>query len=252
MKVIIIDDEEPARNNLKQIIKDNFKDVLIIGEADSVKTGVKILSKITPDVLFLDVNLMDGSGFNILEQINKNKIDFHVIFITAYDTYAIKAFQFNALDYILKPIEINQLKKALEKAQNLSNDMFISKKEFEIIINNYEENDNNKKLAIRETNKISFVPLKDIVRCQADINYTRLFFKDGSTKVVSKSLKIYENQLPDSMFYRVHQSDIINLNYVKEFVKNDGGYLILHDGTEIKISRRRKTDFLQMLKQRFS
>ncbi len=248
IKTIIIDDEAPARNNLKQIIKDNFNDILITGEADSVKTGIVLLNKTTPDLVFLDINLSDGNGFNILEMIEN--ISFQIIFITAYDEYAIKAFQFNALDYILKPIEIHHLEKALKKVKEMLQHNYITQNELNFILDNYSKKDEDKKLAIHEANKITFASLNDIMWCKADGNYTVFFFLDGSSKLTSKTLKMIELQLPESMFYRTHQSSIINLNYVKEYNKEDGGYIVLSDNTKVNIARRRKEDFLNKLKKR--
>ncbi len=244
IKVVIIDDEKPARDNLKEIIRVNFRNVAIIGEAESVETGIALLTNIHPDVLFLDINLSDGSGFTILEMMPD--ISFHVIFITAYDEYAVKSFQFNALDYILKPIDIHLLEKGIEKVKNASQHQYITKKELAVVLDDYSKNDEEKRLSLRESNKISFVNIKEIVRCEADSNYTVFHFIDKTQKVTSKTLKTYEELLPKSMFYRVNKSEIINLNYVKEYDK--GGYILLQDGTSINVSRRKREDFINNLK----
>lgn len=246
MKVIIIDDEKSVRNNLKQIIEENFNEVIIVGEAHSVKSGLELIHETTPDLVLLDINLTDGSGFNLLEK--APTIDFQTIFITAYDEFAIKAFQFNAIDYILKPIDSESLVKGIEKAKSLTNKNFITKDELEIVLSNYNKNDEEKCLAIHESSKISFVDLKDIIRCTADSNYTIFHFSDTSKKITSKTLKYYEQILPKSMFYRVSASCIVNLKYVKEYYK--GGSVLLKDGTEIDVSRRRKDDFLTVLKDK--
>lgn len=250
LKTVIIDDEAPARNNLKQIIKDNFNDVLLIGEADSVKTGVALIEKIKPELVLLDINLSDGMGFNILEALDD--INFQIIFVTAYDSYAIKAFEFNALDYILKPIEVKQLGKALEKAKKLVSHKYITKEELEVVLDNYNKKEEDMKLAIYEASTISFVAVKDIVWCEADGNYTTFYFADGTKKVATKTLKMIELQLPGSLFYRVHQSNVINLNFVKEYCKEEGGYVVLTDNTKINIARRRKDEFLKILQEKFS
>ncbi|MFT6244976.1 MAG: two-component system LytT family response regulator [Salibacteraceae bacterium] len=246
MKIIIIDDETSVRNNLKQIIETDVKEATVIGEAHSVKTGLQLIKDTDPDLLLLDINLTDGSGFGLLE--DAPSIDFQVIFITAYDEFAIKAFQFNAIDYLLKPIDSNLLVKGIEKAQNLTNKNFITKKELQTVLNSYSKVDEDKQLALHESSKISFVELRDIVRCTADSNYTIFHFANATQKVTSKTLKNYEQILPKSMFYRVSPSCIVNLKYVKEYFK--GGSVLLKDGTEIEISRRRKEDFLNVLKQR--
>ncbi len=247
LKVIIIDDEEPIRDSLKKIIKNDFSDISIIGEADSVISGLTLLKERSPDVVLLDINLPDGSGFNLLEQ--TSIINFQVIFITAYDQYAIKAFEFNALDYILKPINVGHLNKALEKAKKVLKHNFITKEELDIILNNYSKNDEDRQLILRESDKISFVSLKDIIRCQSDNSYTTFYFKDKTKKVISKTLKTYERLLPKTLFYRVNLSCVINLKYIKEYNKSEGGYVLLKDGNRIEVSRRRKTDLLKMLEQ---
>ena len=139
IKAVIIDDETPARNNLKQIITDNFSYVKIIGEADSVVTGVKLLNTLTPDLVLLDINLSDGSGFKLLEKLND--INFKVVFVTAYDSYAIKAFKFNALDYLLKPVKTDLLSEALEKVEKAVNKNYITQEDLKLFLDNYSKND---------------------------------------------------------------------------------------------------------------
>ncbi len=244
IKAVIIDDEAPARSNLNQILKDNFDDVVVLDEADSVASGVELLNRVGTDVVFLDIDLSDGTGFNVLE--NVDDINFQIIFITAYNNYAIKAFRFNALDYILKPIELELLEEAIKKLRSKVGNGFITKNELKIMLDNYNKKDEEKQLAISEANKIAFVPLVEIVMCKADSNYTLLYLKDGSQKVTSKTLKRYEELLPSAMFYRVNMSYIINLKEVKEYSKE--GYVQLKDGTSLEVSRRRKADFMEVLK----
>ncbi len=248
IKTVIIDDEAPARNILKQIIADKFRDVELIGEADSVATGVALIESTKPELVLLDINLSDGLGFNILEQIEE--INFQVIFVTAYDTYAIKAFQFNALDYILKPIKIDQLLTALTKAKKIVGDTFITKAELKVFIDNYTKGEEDRKIAIREASKISYIIIKDIVRLKGEGSYTTFHLKDQTKIVSSKTLKVYEELLPESLFYRVHQSDMVNMDYVKAYNKEEGGYAILTDDTRIDVARRRKEAFLEALNQR--
>ncbi len=250
MNIIIIDDETPARNNLKQIIKDNFKDANVIGEADSVKTGLELLNQTKTDIVLLDINLSDGSGFNILEQV-KN-INFQVIFVTAYNDYAIKAFKFNALDYVLKPIELSQLTRVFDKARELLNDDFITKEELNIVLDNYSKKDEDKKLVIQEFNKVSFVAIKKIIKFISDGSYTTIYLNDNTKLTCSKTIKVYQELLPESMFYRVHNSSLINMNYVSEFNKEDGGYVVMSDGSHVQISRRRKNEFFRILTEKFS
>ena len=248
MKVIIIDDEKSVRNNLKQIITDNFSYVKIIGEADSVVTGVKLLNTLTPDLVLLDINLSDGSGFKLLEKLND--INFKVVFVTAYDSYAIKAFKFNALDYLLKPVKTDLLSEALEKVEKAVNKNYITQEDLKLFLDNYSKNDEERTIVINEANKISYIPVKEITKLKGEGNYTKFYLNDGRELTVSKTLKIYQELLPEALFYRANQSYIININYVKEYHKEDGGYIILNDGSNIGLSRRRKDDFLKMMAQR--
>ena len=248
IRAVIIDDETPARNNLKQIITDNFSYVKIIGEADSVVTGVKLLNTLTPDLVLLDINLSDGSGFNLLEKLNE--INFKVVFVTAYDSYAIKAFKFNALDYLLKPVKTDLLSEALEKVEKAVNKNYITQEDLKLFLDNYSKNDEDRTIVINEANKISYIPVKEITKLKGEGNYTKFYLNNGRELTVSKTLKIYQELLPEALFYRVNQSYIININFVKEYHKEDGGYIILNDGSNIGLSRRRKDDFLKMMAQR--
>ncbi len=246
MKIVIIDDEKSVRNNLRQIINEDFAGLIIVGEAHSVKSGIELIEEVKPDLVLLDINLADGSGFTLLEQVAI--IDFQTIFITAYDEFAIKAFQFNAIDYVLKPVESESLGRGIDKAKKLTNKKIITKSELEAILSDYTKNDEEKRLAIHESGKISYVDLKDMIRCTADSNYTVFHFSDTSQKTTSKTLKYYEKILPKSMFYRVSPSCIVNLKCTKEYRK--GGSVLLSDGVEVDVSRRRKDDFLAVLKER--
>ena len=248
IKAVIIDDETPARNNLKQIITDNFSYVKIIGEADSVVTGVKLLNTLTPDLVLLDINLSDGSGFKLLEKLND--INFKVVFVTAYDSYAIKAFKFNALDYLLKPVKTDLLSEALEKVEKAVNKNYITQEDLKLFLDNYSKNDEDRTIVINEANKISYIPVKEITKLKGEGNYTKFYLNNGRELTVSKTLKIYQELLPEALFYRVNQSYIININFVKEYHKEDGGYIILNDGSNIGLSRRRKDYFLKMMAQR--
>ncbi len=248
IKAVIIDDETPARNNLKQIASDNFIKVEIIGEADSVKTGLELLNTVSPDLLLLDINLSDGSGFNLLEKLNH--INFKVVFVTAYDSYAIKAFKFNALDYLLKPVNTNQLKEIIEKTETAVRKNYLTKEDFKLFLDNYSKTEEHRTIAINESNKVLYMPVKEVVKLKGDGNYTVFYLQDGREITASKTLKKFQELLPDTLFFRVHQSYLINVDYVKEYRKEDGGYVILKDNSQIGLSRRRKDEFLQMMSKR--
>lgn len=251
MNIVIVDDEKPARDNLKNILTNNFDDINIIGEAHSVATALELLRSTKElDLLLLDINLTDGSGFNILEQIEE--VSFKVVFVTAYDSYAIKAFIFNALDYLLKPIELKQLKRVFEKLQQIDAKSYITKQELNHILDNFSKNDQERKIVVHESNKINFIGCSEIIYLTSKGNYTYLYLKNNKKILSSSTLKIYQEMLPESIFIRVHKSFIININYVSAYAKDDGGFIEMTDGSIVCISRRRKNEFLEKLKSRFS
>ncbi len=241
LKAVIIDDVAQARDNLKTDISSYCDEVEIIGEADGVVSGAKLIKETKPQLVFLDIQMQDGSGFDLLEILPD--LDFKVIFTTASDEYAIKAFKFSATDYLLKPVDPDELMAAVEKAHDqttdkasidLLKDKMSSKKEF-------------KRLALHTLDKIHIVEITDIVRCESSVNYTTFFFTDGKKLLVTKTLKEYDTMLSDKGFYRVHQSHLINVNLVKEFVKTDGGYLVMKDGSNVPVSTRKKAVVMDMI-----
>ena len=244
MKTVIIDDEKPAREYLNSLIKKYFNDQInVIGEADSVSAGIEILSKLEVDLVFLDINLFDGSGFNILEEIKQ--INFQVIFITAYNDYAIRAFRVNALDYILKPINIDDLRSAIQKAKQNFNEGQ-NKTIIEALVNLQLEQ-KNRRIAIHENDGIRFVNISQIVRCKSDNNYTEIYLADGEKIISSKTLKDYCMMLEDQGFFRIHQSHLVRLSYIKKILKRDGVQVELENGDILDVSRRKKEALSQKL-----
>ncbi len=245
IRAIIVDDERPARDNLKTLLERNFNNIKIVGEANSCKMGIEVLNNIPTDLLFLDIDLTDGSGFNILEALDK--ISFQVIFVTAYDEYAIKAFKYSALDYILKPINLGELHHAIEKMEELISKDQPSQLDLQAILNNLQTKEEDRRIAITDKQEIRFVNVSDIVRCQSDNNYTKIYLLNGERYVVSKTLKEYENLLPQSKFFRVHQSHLVNMDHVSKFLREEGGYVVMRNGDQLEISRRKKEDFFKKM-----
>ena len=240
MNVIIIDDEELARENLSGILNEHFPSLNVIGEADSVDSGIDLLTHKKVDLVFLDINLFDGSGFTILQSL-KN-VDFQVVFVTAYNDFAIQAFRVNALDYILKPINIDELGQAVAKAiANFENKAtnWIN----ESVNNGFE----NQRLAIKENHGIRFVDITDIAYCKADSNYSEIYLKSGERILSSRTLKEYAEILENYDFYRIHHSHIINLSIVKRIIKQDGIFVELMEGKILEVSRRRKVGLMLKL-----
>ncbi len=242
IKAVIIDDEAEGRNVVNNIVKNYCTEVEIAGEAATVASGVKLIQKTNPDLVFLDVQMPDGTGFNLLEQFDE--IAFQVVFVTAYEQYAIRAFKYSAIDYILKPIDPQLLIEAVEKAGKLSPGKNQSS---ERVSNLLENSKSISKIALPTLNGYRFVKVQDIVRCKSNNNYTLFYLQTNEQFIVTRTLKDYEELLKNESFIRVHQSHLINLNYVEQYIKGEGGTAIMSDGSEIEVSRRKKDLFLKRI-----
>lgn len=242
IKAFIVDDEVNSRETLRSMIEKYYPHVKIIGEADGAITAISRIKKTEIDVLFLDISMPDGSGFYVLEQLQPIKFD--VIFTTAYDKFAIRAIKTSALDYLLKPIDPDELAVAIGKAVEMKNKRSTN---YEILLENLNPRNEKKKIMLNTFEGMHMVYMKDIVRCEADDYYTRYFLNDGKVIMVSKTLKETEETLDDKDFIRTHKSHIVNISYVKTFVRNDGGYLVLKNGEKIPVSRRKKDEVLTVL-----
>ena len=244
LKTIIVDDENKGRQTLKQLLLLLNAPVEIIAEATNVKEAVQLIQDNQPELVFLDIQLTDGTGFNVLEQITfKN---FQLIFITAHEEFALKAFRYSAIDYITKPIDPDILDAALKKVLS-HNQQFSLEKKLEALLQNKQKIH---KLALPSTNGIQLAKTQDIVRCEASNNYTLFYLADGKKIMVTKTLKEYEELLMQDGFFRVHQSHLINLDFVSGYLKQDGGYVQMTDGSQIEISRRKKDAFLTLITQK--
>ncbi len=241
MRVIIVDDEKRARNYLRGILEDQFKKIEIVGEADGVESGIKLINEFEPELIFLDVQMQDGTGFDLLAKIDRSK--FHVIFISAYDRFAITAIKFSAVDYLLKPVESIDLGLALDKVEKTKLTDEVQNK-LDLLLNNVNKIE---KIALPSLNGIEFVRIENIVRCESDNNYTNFYLTSREKIVVSKTLKEFEDMLESKGFFRTHKSHIINLTFLKKYIKGEGGIAVMEDSSEITVSRRRKEEFLEVL-----
>ncbi|MCB0508928.1 MAG: LytTR family DNA-binding domain-containing protein [Chitinophagales bacterium] len=243
IQALIVDDEKNNRITLHKLIEKFCPHVEIISECDSVDCALSILNETTIDVIFLDVEMPIKNGFDLLAHFNY-QCPFEVIFTTAYSQYAVKAFRFSALDYLLKPVDPEELVQAVHKLSNkLSSNS--KHKQFEILeqkINN--KSIEKKQLAISTLEGIYFTTLNEIIHIDADSSYTRIYLLSGEMIMSSKPLKYFEELLDDYDFVRVHQSHIINLKLIRRYVRGDGGQVIMTNGTEIEVSRRKKDDLL--------
>lgn len=243
MKSIIIDDEEKSRQTLGNFLKKYCPEILIDGEADGVESGLQLISKVKPEVVFLDIQMKDGTGFDLLEKVMP--IEFKVIFVTAYDQYALRAFKFSAVDYVLKPLDPSKLIEAVRKLKQ-DNQLEQLKRKIEVMLSN---TNGFKKLALPSIDGLIMVKIKDIVRCESESNYTHFFMKSGDTFLSTKTLKEYDQMLTATGFYRIHQSHLINLGYVSRYLKGEGGTIILDDKTQLDVARRRKDGLMVALRK---
>jgi len=244
MKIVIVDDEKRARQTIADMVKLYCTDVEVIGEADSVKNGIETITKLQPDLVLLDVDLGDGTGFDLLKKMEP--ANFKVVFITAYQEHATKAFKFSAIDYILKPVNSNELTEAIARAK------VVQKENLEDKLKAFMDNIGSiaheaKKIVLKTTESIHIVNVQDIVRCESDRNYTYFYFRDAKKLLVSRTLGDYEEMLGGYRFYRPHQSHLVNLNFIEKFEKADGGFLILKDKTKVPVSTRKREHLMNLL-----
>jgi two-component system LytT family response regulator len=237
LRAIIVDDEKASRDTLIGMLSRYCGNVEVIGQAEGYENGLEVIRSMKPDIVFLDIQMPDGSGFRLLEEIGDLK--FEVIFCTAYDQYAIKAIKYSALDYLLKPVVPDDLVKAIEKAEQKKDTGQISLN-IKALLENLSAQNEPRKIVLSTAEKMHIVDIDDIIRCESDDYYTRFFFKDGKKLLISKTLKEHEELLGDKQFIRPHKSHLVNIKYIKGFLKNDGGYILMSDGTQVPVSRRKK------------
>jgi two-component system LytT family response regulator len=245
LKALLVDDENKSRESLKILIEDFCSGVEVVAMASSVDEALAALTTASPDIVFLDIRMNKETGFDFLNRCSK--IDFQVIFTTAYSEYAIDAIKFSALDYLLKPINIEDLKSAIAKAQKkLSGDDLKEKVDF--LLQNFKvDTSDNFKLVLPTSEGLIFINFKDILYCEASSNYTIFHMRDSKKYVVSKTLKEYEDLLVNYNFFRIHNSFLINLREIVKYVKGDGGYVVLSNDKSLDVSKRKKEFFLTKL-----
>jgi len=242
LSAVIIDDVADARKTLAVDIASFCPELKILGEADGVVSGAKLIREKKPQLVFLDIQMPDGSGFDLLEIFGE--IDFGVIFTTASDAHAIQAFRFSAIDYLLKPIDPDDLIAAVEKARiSLSN----QQERIDLLLETVKEKKTMSRLALNTLEKIHVVHLREIIRCESSTNYTIFYFQGGRQLLVTKTLKEFDGMLSNHGFMRVHQSHLINTEYIREFVKIDGGYIVMADDSNVPVSSRKRSQVMQQI-----
>jgi len=242
IKTVLIDDDKSAIIILQTLLATNFPNVEILGTANNVSEAVFLIDAIKPELVFLDINLPDGNGFDVIERVSNR--DFQIIFVTAYDKYAVRAFEFSALHYLVKPVNLEMLKNAVERF----NENKVEDIDTRLRVLRDSLKSKNEKIIIPSTDGLNIVKLGDIIRLEASDVYTLFYMTTGQRFVASKPLNNYEKILEDLPFSRVHSKHLINLMFVKRYVKGKGGSIILEDNTEVEVSVRKKADFLEKLK----
>lgn len=245
LKAIIVEDEKNSRETLKNLLEEFCVDVEVVETAASVDEAVTKIASLHPDVVFLDIELQTGTGFDVLSQLRD--INFEVIFTTAFEQYAIKAVKFSSLDYLLKPIDLEELQKSIEKAKKKKNQDVYKKQLETLMLNLKQQHPKLNKICLSTADGFEFINTADILYCKAEGSYTTFILNNNSKLLVSKHLKEYESLLLEQQFMRVHNSFLINLNEVKKFVKSDGGYIIMNNNDTVSISRSKKDDFLELM-----
>ena len=243
LTLAIIDDEPAAREIIRTIVQEKMPDARIIGEAGSVEDGLKLLQNITPGVLLLDIGLTDGTGFDLLQRYNGPPLQ--VIFITAFDEFAVKAFRFSALDYLVKPFDPADLVGALHKVRSQQYPDFFSAQLSNLLAANYSRSFD--KIALPTAGALHLIPVEDIIRLESNAGYTTIFVQKGEKILLARNIKEFEDMLQDNAFFRIHQSHLVNLHWVEKILHADGDLAQMRDGVKLPISRRRREEFIAAL-----
>jgi two-component system LytT family response regulator len=241
LRAVVVDDEEPSREALKNYLRDFCSDVEVVATASSVKTAFRAIQKHKPDVVFLDIEMPDGKGFDLLTMFEK--IDFRIVFVTAYSDYAIRAFRVNAADYLLKPVKVDELKASVEKIRNENNGIAESEKYAVILKSLSENNFIQPTIIVSDIKGFEVLKINEIIMCKADGYCTNLYLTGNKKIFSSKNLKQYENQLTSHSFIRVHHSYLINLNHVSGFTRQ--GEIILSENNKASLGDNFRNTFLQ-------
>ncbi len=244
IRSLIIDDEPRSRETLSSLLNRYCKDVSVEAKAGNVSEGVSMIRKIKPELIFLDISMPDGNGFDLLQQVPG--MDAEIIFTTAYNEYCLQAIKASAVDYLLKPLNIAELQTAVERAEER-----IMKKNglshfYQLFSNLDQQQNHTGKIAVPVNDGLHFISIGNIIRMEASGSYTQIFCTDNTSVLSSKSLKEYEDILPTQTFFRVHHSHIINLSFIRQYHRGDGGYVTMTDGSAVDIAKRKRKDFLDI------
>ncbi len=249
MKAIIVDDEPKGREVLRTLLERFCPSVNVLGSANAVEEAKILINELKPDIVFLDVEMPGGNGFKLLDETNRN--NFEIIFVTSYGHYAIPALRYSAIDYLLKPVEIEELKNAVNRVEVRMQKKSDLKENYRALNENLQLPVSQQRIAVHGVNDIRFVSVKEIVRLEGDSNYTYIITTNGGKFHTSKTLKDYEELLQaHPNFVRVHKTHMVNLDHLAKFLKNDGGSIIMSDGSQVEVSRRKKQELMDRLKMK--
>jgi two-component system, LytTR family, response regulator len=247
IRCVLIDDESNSLEMMEWLLKTYCPDVVIEAMCNSASNGIEAINRHKPDVVFLDIEMPHMNGFDMLEQFDK--LTFDVVFCTAYDQFAIKAFRYSALNYLLKPVDPEDLKETIRRLEEKKASP--SKEQIELLFQNIKQTTRStvQRIALTTGDGMIFVPTKDIMYCQAESNYTSVVLAGGKKVLVSKVLKDIDEALSGPDFFRIHNSYLVNMNHISKFVRGDGGYVVMEDGTTVSISRSRRQEFMDMFEK---
>lgn len=242
LRSVILEDELPSREALQRMLSEFCPQIEVVGHAGTISEAIDVIQTAKPELILSDIRLGEGDAFQVLHRLEAD--DFGIIFITAHNEYAIKAFKFNALDYLLKPVDPADLVQAVEKVWKRKN---IRPRITPMLDNMRMIKNENPVITLSTADSLEYIHVRDIIRCRADGAYTTFYISGRDPVMVSKTLKEYDTLLSPFQFFRVHQSHLINLREVNRFLKLDGGSVVLHDGSQVPVSRSKKDEFLQVM-----
>ncbi|HVS95501.1 MAG TPA: LytTR family DNA-binding domain-containing protein [Puia sp.] len=245
IRTILVDDEADSKKVLQRLLDAYCPEVAVIGQAEGVDTAFELIRTANPDLVFLDIEMIHGNAFDLLNRLQP--FSFQVIFVTAFDNYAVRAFKFSAVDYLLKPVDADELRNAVAKVVCRSQGTIEVAQLRTLLENVGNLHLSNQKMAVPTMTGLTFVPISDILRFEASGHYTAIRLDDGQAVISTRNIKEYEDLLPDTFFYRVHHSYIVNIHKIREYQKGRGGYVIMNDGFSVEVAIRRREDFLRRL-----
>lgn len=245
IRAVLIDDETDSIRVLRKLLETYCPQVEVVGTAEGVETGLAVIQATHPDVLFLDIEMTQGNAFDLLNQLRP--VAFQVIFVTAFDNYAIRAFKYSAVDYLLKPVDIDELVGAVGRVAERSQQKNIIEQMQVFLDNMGTYSLSQQKMAVPTVDGLIFINLREVVRLEAKSSYTQINLENGEVVMATRTIKDYEDILPETLFCRIHNSHIINLQKIEKYHKGRGGYVILEDGSEIEVASRRRQEFLRRL-----